>query len=175
MSVQKFMSRRPGGKSNQQVIVELVAHCSPGTVFTYEQLGESLADGVDREFDRHDVQQVVRLAKFQLLREHKRTLANVPNVGYQIAYAKEHRGIADDHTRRGQRQLKRALVTLENARLDEMTAQERELHLAQCEVNNRLYHEQRRILSKTARHDQLIARLVSRVEQLEAGSQRGTS
>jgi hypothetical protein len=163
-----FRKRRPGGVSHQEVIVELVSGHEPGRVFTYEELAAALAAGADREFDRQDVQQVVRLAKFRLLREHKRTFACVPNVGYQLAHAKEHRGIAESHTRRGHRQMKRALVTMENARLDEMTAGERDLHLAQCEINHRLYHEQRRMLAKQSRHDELIARLVSRVDQLEA-------
>lgn len=166
----RFLSSRVDGKSHQEVIVNHVRDHQPGKVFTYDDLAAVLAIGVDRTFSRADVQQIVRLAKMQLLREHKRTLACIPNVGYQLAHARHHRGIADSHTRRGCRQMKRALVTLENARLDEMTPVEREQHIAQCEINQRLYQEQRRILSKQAQHDQMLARLVSRVEQLEASA-----
>lgn len=168
MSTSAFRNRRASGRSNQQVIVELVRGQQPGTVFTYSQLVAALSEECDRVFTRQDVQQIVRLAKFRLLREYKRTLANVPNVGYQLAHAKEHLGIANGHTKRGQRQLRKALTTLENARLDEMTTQERDLHTAQCAINSALYHAQRTITSKQYRQDALIATLTSRVEQLEA-------
>ena len=173
MTVRNFARRRTTGLSNQEVVAEHCRRHPPGTTFTYEALAAVLSEGTDREFSRSDVQQVVRLAKMRLLRDHKRTLANVPRVGYQLAHARDHRGLAGAHTKRGQRQFKRALVTLENARLDEMTAAERELHLAQCGINQALYLEQQRILSKQARHDQLIARLAARVEQLEAGRAAG--
>lgn len=160
--------RRADGRSNQQVVVDHVHAAQPGTEFTYEELAAVLADGTNRVFERVDVQQVVRLAKFQMLRQHKRTLQTIPGFGYRLAHARDHAGIADDHTKRGHRQMKRALTTMENARLDEMTVQERELHLAQCAINSRLYHEQRRLMSKQNRHAELIARLTCRVEQLEA-------
>lgn len=175
MSVQIVRPRRTNGVSNQEVVIALVRDHAPGTIFTYEQIATALEEGVERKFDRTDVQQTVRLAKMRLLREQKRTLACVPNVGYQLAHAKEHRGIAEGHTKRGQRQMKRALVTMENARLDEMTPAERELHLAQCEINQRLYQEQKRILAKQSRHDQLIARLTARVEQLEGKDERASA
>lgn len=170
-----FLTRRACGRSNQQVVIEHVRDRAPGTVFPYAELEALLSTGCDRTFDRRDVQQIVRAAKTRLLRENKRTLAVVPNVGYQLAFAKEHLGIANGHTKRGERQLRRAVVTLENARLDEMTAHERELHLAQCEVNQRILAEQRRMTSKQARHDLMIARLTSRVEQLEAGKNPPTA
>lgn len=162
-----FETRRVDGQSNQEVIVNLVCSGDPGAVYTYEMLTEALEDGTDREYDRPAVQAVVRLAKLRLLREHRRTLTVVANVGYRLAHAREHRGIAGDQTKRGQRQMRRALHTLENARLDEMTTAERELHVAQCSINNMLYAEQQRILSKQNKTETIIARLTSRVEQLE--------
>ena len=165
-----LLKRRADGRSNQQVLIDHVqSHADqPGKQFTYEELSAVLGSGTDRDFDRVSVQQVVRAAREQLLRQHKRTLVCVPNVGYHLAHAREHKAIASAQTRRGHRQMKRALSTMENARLDEMTATERELHLAQCQINSQLYHEQRRMLSKQQRHDDMIARLTSRVEQLEA-------
>lgn len=160
-------SRRTDGRSNQEVVVDLVYGGEPGVVYTYGDLTAALETGTDRKFDRAAVQAVVRLAKLRLLREHRRTLTVVANVGYRLAHAREHRGIATDQTRRGQRQMRRALHTMENARIEEMTAAERELHIAQCSINHQLYEEQRRILSRQNRTETIIARLTSRVEQLE--------
>ena len=166
-----FETRRTDGLSNQEVIVNLVCGGEPGTVFTYDQLGAALDAGSDREYDRRSIQAVVRLAKLRLLREHRRTLTPVANIGYRMAHARDHRSIASDQTKRGQRQMRRALNTMENARLEEMTAAERELHLAQCSINHQLYQEQRRILSRQNRTETIIARLTSRVEQLEGDKQ----
>jgi len=165
--VKLFDTRRADGSSNQEVIVNLVCGAEPGTVYTYDELTESLEDGTDRTYDRRMVQSVVRLAKLRLLREHRRTLTVVPNVGYRVAHARDHRGIASDQSKRGERQMRRALATMENARLEEMTTAERELHIAQCAINAAVYAEQRRLTSRQNRTDTIIARLTSRVEQLE--------
>lgn len=164
----RFETKRADGKSARQVILEHVHGHEPGTVFTYNQLEALLElDGTDDE-NRRTIQHAARACQYRLLRDYKRTLVSVPTVGYRLALAREHRGLADDKTRRGFRQMRRALDTLENARLDEMTQGERELHLAQCELNSRLYYEQRRVAKKQDRHDQLIARLTARLDQIEA-------
>ncbi len=163
-----IQTRRVDGRSNQRVIVDFVCNSEPGTTFTYEDLAHELSIGVDRIFEREDVQQIVRLAKFQLLREHKRTMSCIPNLGYRLAHARDHHGIAKEHSDRSQRQLRKSVVTLEHARLEEMTASERERHLAQCTINREVLAQQRRIASKQSVTDTLIARLSSRVEQLEA-------
>lgn len=167
-----FDTRRTDGMSNQEVIVNMVCGGEPGTVYTYDEITEALQSGTDRTYDRRMVQSVVRLAKLRLLREHRRTLTVVTNVGYRVAHARDHRGIASDQTKRGERQMRRALATMENARLEEMTAAERELHIAQCAINAAVYAEQRRILSRQNRTEVIIARLTSRVEQLEGGAEK---
>jgi hypothetical protein len=162
-----FQKRRADGRSYREVVVEHVAGFQPGQVFTYESLAKLLSEGTDREFTRDDVQNIVQRSRAKLLREQQRTLVSRANVGYVLSRANEHLGIADDQTKRGQRRLKHAVLVLENARLDEMTTTEREIHIAQCEINRTIYREHRRILTKQARHGELIARLTSRVEQLE--------
>lgn len=164
--------RRTDGRSNQEVIVDYVRDRPPGQVFTFDELGAALSAGVDRRFDRQSIRGIVRLATMRLLREHRRTLSSVRGVGYRLAFARDHAGIAEGFTRGGQRKLKRAMVTMENANLEEMTVQERELHTAQCSINQSVYHTVRHLAGKASRTDELIARLTSRVEQLE-GKQAG--
>jgi signal transduction histidine kinase len=171
-----IMSRRVDGRSNQEVLVDYAIAASqdrPDHVFTYGDLSKALGVGVDRMFSREDVQQVVRLAKPLMLTLHKRTFTNMPNVGYRLARASDHQAIAKAHTRRASRQVRHALLTMENARVDELTDAERELHNAQLTINRRLYEEQRRIVARQQRQDDLIAQLASRVDQLEADRAAG--
>lgn len=167
-SATAFRISRESGKSNQQVIIEFVREAQPGTVFTYADLAAVLASGTDRTYERREVQQVVRLANHRLLREHKRCLRPVRGVGYAMAYAKDHHELAGQRNRRGSRQFKWALDTLENVRLDEMSEQDRLIHLAQMQVNSEIYEQQRRILRRQEQQARAIATLTSRVEQMEA-------
>lgn len=168
----RFTAGREDGKSNQQVVIELVCEAAPGTQFTFGRLADALAAGTSRTFDRRDVQQVVRLANHRLLREHRRCLRSVRGVGYAVAHANDHRELAGARNRRGTRQFKWALETLENVRLDEMTEEQRKIHLAQLEINSRLMEQQRRILRRQTQQDRVIASLTSRVEQIEARTEQ---
>lgn len=165
--VKPFVVGRVGGKSNQQVVVDFVCAAEPGATFTYDQIAAALAEGTDRIYDRREVQQVVRLANRRLLREYRRVLRTVVNVGYSVAHAKDHLGLASVRNTRGQRQFRWALETLENVRLDEMTEQQRMVHVAQQSVNAELFQTTRRILTRQAQHAKLIASLTHRVEQVE--------
>ena len=162
-----FAIPRPDGRSNQQVVIELVRDAAPGTVFGYRQLAEALRPGAGHAFDRKAVQEAVRAANPRLLREHRRELACVPKVGYKLAHASEHVTLSGARTRRGHRQFRRATQTLEYARLDEMTEPQRAVHLAQQAINAELYAVQSRLLRKQAQQGRLIASLTSRVEQME--------
>lgn len=168
MTDAKFEVGRANGKSNQQVIAELVAHRESGTVFTFSELGAVLAEGSDREFDRQAIQQCVRLANKRLLREHRRLLVSVKNVGYAIAHPKDQAAIAMGRNRKSSVQLKWAMDTLSNVRLEEMTETQRVIHLAQQSVNSELIQQHQRILRRQHDHAKLIAGLTHRVEQVEA-------
>jgi hypothetical protein len=163
-----FRVERLDGRSNQRVVIDLVAGADPGTTFGYDQLAAALGDGTTRDFDRRAVQEIVRAANLRLLREHQRCLRSVPNVGYRLAFARDHMELAGDRNRRGRRQYKRAVETLENVRMDEMTEQERAIHLAQQAINAELYHAIRRVSRRVAERDDVIARLVKDVDQLKA-------
>lgn len=167
-----FQVGRANGKTNQQVVIEHVFGAEPGTVFAYDDLAETLHIGTDREFSRQDVQRVVRAANRRLLREHHRILRVVQNVGYVVAHASDHHGLATARNVKGQRQFKWALETLENVRLDELTDQQRQVHTAQQVINSELYQSNQRILRRQAEQAKLIAGLTHRVEQME-GRQAG--
>lgn len=163
-----FTVSRPNGKSSQQVIIELVSEAEPGTVFDYDQFTKSLVYPGSGPFDRKRVQQIVRLTNKRLLREFKRLLRPVNGIGYTIAFAKDHVELAEQRNRKSVRQIKWAVDTLDNVRLDEMTDQQRAVHLGQQIINKELLTVQRRILRQQKQQSRVIANLTSRVEQMEA-------
>lgn len=162
-----FTTSRKTGQSNTAVLIDLVKEAVPGTVFTYDELAAVLSKDINRSYDKHEVQQSVRIANHRLLREHKRVLRNIRSVGYKMAKANEHGELAGNRTRRGNRQMKWALETLENARLDEMTEQERAIHVAQTTINNQLYEVTRRLSRQQAGITRILDNLSSRVDRLE--------
>lgn len=164
----KFGLVRKNGKSNQQVVLEVVANAQPGDVFTYDVLADALQEGTDRLFDRERIQQIIRLSNRRLLRDFSRYLVAVHNVGYKMAHARDHRDIASGRSKRGKRQFKWAMDTMRHARLDEMTEKEKTLHIAQTAINTELYQAIRRVNRKQDERDRLVAKLTHRVEQLEA-------
>ncbi|MBX9682111.1 MAG: hypothetical protein K2X38_25415 [Gemmataceae bacterium] len=166
--MKQFATIRLNGKSNSQVLVELVSGREPGTVFTHGELAEALGDGVERVFDINAVRQAVYDANKRLLREHSRILRAVTGVGYAIAFAKDHQELAIHRNRKSNRQLKWALDTLQHVRLDELTEQQRLVHMAQQVVNTELIQHNRRVLKRQQQHATLIAGLTHRVEQVEA-------
>lgn len=115
-----FRTTREDGRSNTQVIVGLVAGSDPGRVFCYEELAAALNVGATKQFQTSDVQAAVRKAMPSLGRLHKRTMHSVPGVGYRLAKADEHMGLAVCRQTKAARQLKRGLEILRDTRLDEI-------------------------------------------------------
>ena len=157
---------RTSGKSNQQVVIELVRDKMADALFTYLEIASALADdNKDHEYSRRDVQKIVGRANHQLLREHQRCLRNVPGVGYRIAFAREHAELAGHRTRKSSRQLCWALETMVNVKLDEMNEQEKALHIAQQVVNGQLYANQLHLLREQEKQRQSIRSLTDRLDK----------
>lgn len=159
---------RESGKSNQQVVIELVCDSSPGETFDYETLRAALSEGSPTMYERHDIQQIVRQAQPRLLREHQRCLRPIKGVGYQLAFASDHVELAGEFNRGALRKQKRAIDRLNYVRLDEMSPQQREIHLAQQQINASQYALNKRLLRQDDAIKNLVASLTSRVEQVEA-------
>jgi len=115
-----FAITRADGRSNTQVICDLVGECQPGRIFSYEELGKFLSAGTRRNYEIEDVQGAVRLAGPKLGRIHKRALVNVKLTGYRLVPAEEHRVLAVDRQNKASRQLKRGFEILRDVRLEEI-------------------------------------------------------
>lgn len=117
----------------------------PGTVVTYEQMGEALG----REFARSPIYMVAK--KLEL--DHSRTLANVRGVGYRVAEARDHEGLGVAKAKSAGRKLKRAARTFASADRSQLTPEE-SARLDNLEVNT----------AALARHSTYVARRVTRIE-----------
>jgi bacterioferritin-associated ferredoxin len=156
---------RPDGRTKADVVLDLIGDAPPDTVFTYEQIIEELDNGGDHSHDLREVQAAVRQANKRLQDLRKRLLVNVITVGYRVAQAREHLGVVHTRIRRSDRQIREAMRAGESARLDEMTEQQRNLHIAQMTINSEVYTQLRRTRQDQKRMADLIARLTHRMDQ----------
>ena len=105
-----FAPRRADGRSDRQVIYDLVQGAEPDTVFRYDALESALREGTDGDgITRQAVYAAVTAANRTLLREKRRALRGVPRLGYRVARADEHVELALMRKDRAQIQIKRGL------------------------------------------------------------------
>lgn len=130
---------RLDGRSNGQVILDLVAGNPPGKLFQYSDLIAVLSEGTEKRYTRTEVQRIVTATCPRMLKEQARTLHNVLNVGYRIAEAAYHLTLAHDRKNRADKQMLRGVQILEHVRWGEMDDNQRRAHQGQLLITNALY------------------------------------
>lgn len=123
-----FRIRRADGRSDAQVILDVVRDKEPGTIFPFDVLAAELAKGCDRDFSVIDVRSAVSRAERRLLSEQSRALLNVRGHGYKVAHAAEHSLIARNRKARSDVLLRKGMHTLRNVRWEEMDENQRAAH-----------------------------------------------
>lgn len=139
----KFRISREDGRSDGQVIIDLVHDKAPGTLFKYDELSAILKVGTEREYPVASVRQIVINANNRLLRNHKRVLYNIRSVGYRLAEAARHNPLALMRKSRADTQVKRGLALLHNVRWDEMDANSRAAHEGTLVIMEAVYQQNR--------------------------------
>jgi len=124
----KFVSSREDGRTRADVLYDLVFGKDAGTILAYDAIIAVLDEGSDHAHTRQEVCHAVARVNKRLLGSSKRTLRVVPGVGYRVAKASEHAEIASWHKQSGDRKYEKAMSTIRNTRLEEMTAAERNRH-----------------------------------------------
>jgi hypothetical protein len=162
----QFSIVRHDGRSNQQVIVDMVRGAEPGTIFPYESFASELARGTARTYNRRAVASTVRSANPRLLREERRELRNVPTIGYKVAHAKEHLELATNRKARADRQISRGLKTLRNVRWDELDPNARAAHEGTLLVVEGLYAQMQAFARRQAAQDEAIKRIAKRLDDV---------
>lgn len=130
---------RKDGRSNRQVISDLVKDARPGTILSDEVICDALSAGSNHTYTPKQAQQAVCQAYPKVLKDTSRALHRVKNVGYRVAAAAQHVTLANDRQTRAERQMKRGLITLQNVRWDEMDSNQRRAHEGQLMISSALY------------------------------------
>ena len=123
-----FEIGRKSGKSDAEVLLDLVEQAKPGEILDYDLLCRTLSEGTAREYSRQDVQGSVGRAERKLAVGLSRALLNVRGVGYKVALAEEHQTIAGRKRDRSNKLLRRGLTVLQHVRWDEMDDNARRSH-----------------------------------------------
>lgn len=150
---------RSDGRSNGQVLLDLVAGKEPGTVFLYNDLIDILSVGTGKCYTRSDVQRIVTRTCPRMLKEQARALHNVINVGYRVAEASRHLTLAHDRKSRADKQLLRGVQVLEHVRWDEMDANQRMAHQGQLLITNALYQSMKSLERRQAKVERAIKQI----------------
>lgn len=129
-----FEIARADGRSDAEVILDIVKDCTPGTVIDYEQMAGNLAIGTDREYSNKDVQSIICRSEKKLAQQLSRALVNVRGKGYKVALAEDHQMIAGRKKDRAHKLLKRGLTVLKHVRWDEMDENQRRAHEGQLMI-----------------------------------------
>lgn len=162
-----FAPSRADGRSDRRVVFELVADAEPDTVFKYEELIEALSEGLDEPITRDRVYRAVGAGNKTLLRERKRYLQVVADVGYRVIPTSEQLPVALIKKDRAQTYLSKGIELLRNARLDELDAAQRTLHEGQLLILAGLHQAVRESDQRHAKSEALISDLQQRVDKLE--------
>jgi hypothetical protein len=111
-----------GDRSQRTIVAELAANADYGDELTYARLGRAL--GLDGDDDRAQIRQAVAAARDLLTLDHNRALIAVRGKGYRVARPGEHAGLAQQHRRKADRQITRALAVVTHVDESAMTPDE---------------------------------------------------
>lgn len=145
-----FEPSRADGRSDRQVIYDLTHRADAGDLFSYDQLCDALAEGLESRPGRERVYRAVAAANKTLLREHRRYLNVVKGEGYRMLRADEHLTVALTKKDTAQGYIRKGISLLRHARLEELDDAQRTLHEGQLIIMAGLY---RAVQDSEARHD----------------------
>lgn len=126
-----------GDRSLRVIVAEMVAERSPGDLLTYDELGKAL--DLDPDERRDQIRQAVSAARPVVLADYKRALIADRGKGYRIALASEFAGLAQDHRRKADRQIGKALDIVKNVNEHELSPDELKRHRAVAMIIRNLH------------------------------------
>jgi NAD-dependent DNA ligase len=152
-----FTTTRPDGRSNADVLIDLVEKAAVDTVFGYEELANLLSHD-NKTFDKHGVLSVVSSCGDRVVVTTQRALRNVRGVGYRVIPASEHRELANWHNDRANRQIVKGLKRLQHVKWDELTKEQRDLHEGTLLIVGGMLTQQRAQEERLRRLEQIVER-----------------
>jgi hypothetical protein len=162
-----FTPSREDGRSDRQVVYELVQDAEPETMLTYEQVQEALQEGLDVTVTRVRAYQAIQSASRMLMREKRRALRTIPGIGARVMRADEHLPVALGRKERAEHQIKRGIELLRNTRIDELDPAQRAIHEGTTLLFAGFYQGMRETSRRVSRQEDAIRDIRQRLEQLE--------
>jgi hypothetical protein len=157
-----FLPSRADGRSDRQVVYELVKDAEPERLFYFEEIAEALQSGVDTPIDKPRIYRAVKQGGRTLQQRERRALQVVKGRGYRVLRANEHMSVARQRESSARRQMKAGLEILKNVREDELTSAERSLYRGHAHITAGLIVAIEAIHRRQDRQDQLIMELLRR-------------
>jgi len=156
----KFQTSRTDGRSDAQVIIDLVKDGEPGRIYNYDELIAALEVNAPKSYDIPAARSAIYRSRKRLLEEHAIALQNITNVGFRFAPAAAHQMIAKLRKCRADRQMKEGLRVLQNVRWNEMDSATREAHEGQLLVMSALWANQKALEARQASTEKVLRRLM---------------
>lgn len=170
-----FEPSRPDGRSDRQVVYDLVKTAEPDTMFTFDEIAKALNAGLDSPVTMRRVYTAVAAANLTLLKEQRRNLRVSRGRGYRVTQTSEAVELAGERRMRARKNLKRGVELLRHARIEELDPAQRQLHEGQLLIMAGLYQVTVQHERRHDRSESLIQQLTSRVERLEQPPDEATS
>ena len=158
---------RADGRSNAQVLIDLVRDESPGRLYQYDELRAVLEEGTVHAYNVTQVRAIVIRTQPRMLSDCQRTLSNVRGVGYRLAHANDHQGLAVTKKRRADAQIVGGLRLLREVRWDELDQKHRQAHEGMLMVMEGIVLSQQALDRRQAGIELAIQRLTKKVEDIE--------
>lgn len=154
-----LIKSRPDGRTNSEILVQLVSDTEPGTLLTYSEIGDCLSIGAGFLYGRKETQGAVNGARVALLKNCSRALINVRDYGYRVAEASQHMLVAQRHGKRAMKQSTKQWLTLAHTKLQEIKdPAAREMHVAQLNIAGSIIQATRALAAKTAKIEDILKR-----------------
>ncbi len=162
-----YKSNRQDGRSDIDLLRDLIVEPIPGVVYPFEAISEALSYGLAQPVTKNRMYSAIAQFNRVLLPETKRILRSIRGVGYAVAYASDHAELSTARRRKAERQLEKGYQTIMHVRTAELTPAERSLRDGMLTMMSGIY---RMVKNGEARHDRteaLIDQLRQRVDRLE--------
>lgn len=156
----KFKTTRESGRSDSEVVLDLVAANAPGTLITYQAFQDALNAGSNRHFDRNDVCSAVNRSLGVLAKRLKRVVRCVRGLGYRVAEAKEHQVVAQWRKDRADVQMRRGLQALEHVDWSAMDENSRRAHEGTLLLLSAMVNAQRALERRQGSIESLVSSLI---------------
>lgn len=162
-----FQPSREDGRSDRQIVIDLVETAQSGDLLTHEEILSALQEESDREFDRSHVYRAAGAASRWLIKNSKKALVPVRGKGYRVSFPDDFHSLTLVRRDRASTQLNRGVEVLEGAPYEEMSETVREaiapLQVLMIGAYAQLHAHHRRL----RRHDAAIEDLSKRLQKLE--------